>query len=105
MPPKKLTRTQLRVTAIHESDDTLQAAGSTAERTTPTVFPAAEINHDDNLYDNLGGERNKDSPIENNSGDLHSQIMKKIVQTWRLNTDCCGNAARESSQVESRTET
>ena len=50
MPPKKFTRTQLHVTDIHESDDTLQAVASTAERTTPTVLPEAEINDDDDLY-------------------------------------------------------
>jgi len=76
MPPKTFTRTQLRVTDIHESDDILQAAASTAERTTPTVLPEAEIedDDDDDLYDDLGGQRNKDSPIDNDSGDLRSQI-------------------------------
>jgi len=74
MPPKKFTRTQLHVTDIHESDDTLQAAASTAERTTPTVLPEAEIDDDDDLYDDLGGQRSKDSPIDNDSGDLRSQI-------------------------------
>jgi len=61
MPPKKFTRTQLRVTHIHESDDTLQAAASTAERTTPTVLLEAEIDNDDDLYDDLRGHRRKDS--------------------------------------------
>jgi len=76
MPPKKSTRTQLRVTDIHESDDTLQAAASTTERATPTVLPQAEIDDDDDddLYDDLGGQRNKHSPIDNDSGDLRSQI-------------------------------
>jgi len=74
MPPKKSTRTQLRVTDIHESDDTLQAAASTAGRTTPTVLPEARIDDDDDLYDDLGGQRNKDSPIDNNTGDLCSRI-------------------------------
>jgi len=74
MPPKKFTSTQLRVTDIHESDNTLQAAASTAERTTPTVLPQAEIDDDDDLYDDLGGQGSKDSPIYNNIGDLRSQI-------------------------------
>jgi len=74
MPPKKFTRTQFPVTDIHESDDTLQAAASTAERITPTVIPEAEIDDDDDLYDDLGGQRSKDSPINNDSGDLRSQI-------------------------------
>jgi hypothetical protein len=56
MPPKKFTRTQLRVTAIHETDDTLQAAASTAEHTTPTVLPEAVIEDDDDLDDDLGGQ-------------------------------------------------
>jgi hypothetical protein len=43
MPPKKSTRTQLRVTDIHESEDTLQVVALTAERTTPTVLLEADI--------------------------------------------------------------
>jgi hypothetical protein len=74
MPPKKFTRSQLRVTDIHESNDTLQAAASTAERTTPMVLPEAEIDLDDDLYDDLGVQRRKDSLIDNDSGDLRSQI-------------------------------
>jgi hypothetical protein len=76
MPPKKFTRTQLRVTDIHESDDTLQAAASTAERATPTVILPAEIDDDDDddLYDDLGGQRNEDSLTDNDTGDLRSQI-------------------------------
>jgi len=76
MPPKQFTRTQLRVTDIHESDDTLQAAASTAKRTTPTVFPAAEIDNDDDddLYDVLGGQWNRASPINNASGDHCAQV-------------------------------
>jgi len=76
MPPKKSTRTQLQVTDIHESDDTLQAAASTAERTTPTILPEAEIDNDNDnvLCDDFGGQRNKDSPIDNDTGDLRSQI-------------------------------
>ena len=74
MPPKKFTRTQLRVTDIHESDDTLQAAASTAKRTTPTVLPEAEIDDDNDLQDDLEGQRSKDSLIDNVSGVLRSQI-------------------------------
>ena len=64
----------MRVTDIDESDNTLQAAALTAEHTTPTVSQEAEIDDDDDLYDDLGGQRNKDSPIVNISGDLRSQI-------------------------------
>ena len=74
MPPKKFTRTQLCGTDIHEIDDTLQAAASTAERTTPTDLPEAEIDDDDDLYNDLGGQRSKDSPIDDDTGDLRSQI-------------------------------
>jgi len=73
MPPEKFTRTQLRVTDIQESDDTLQAAASTAKRTTPTVLPEAEIDDDHDLYNDFGGQRCKDSQIDNNGGDLCSQ--------------------------------
>ena len=64
------------VTDIHESDDTMRAAASTAKSTTLTVLPEAEIDdedHDD-LYHSHAGHRNKDSPIDNDSGDLRSQI-------------------------------
>jgi len=64
----------LRVSDIHESDDTLQEAASTAERTTPTVLREAEIDNDNDLYEDLGGQRNKDSPIDNDSGDLRAPI-------------------------------
>jgi hypothetical protein len=76
MPPKKSTRTQLRVTHIHDSDDTLQAPVSTAKRATQAVFPEAEIVNDNDLdhYEDLGGQRNKDNPIDNDIGDLRSQI-------------------------------
>jgi len=39
MPPKKFTRTQLRVADIHDSDDTLQTVASIGERATPAVLP------------------------------------------------------------------
>ena len=62
----------------NESDDTLQEAASTAKRTTPMVLPEAKIDNDNDknndVYNDLGGQRNKDSPIDNNSGDLRSQI-------------------------------
>jgi hypothetical protein len=74
MLPKKLTRTQLRVTDIHESDDTVQVAASTAEHTTPTVLLEAEIDDDDSHYDDLGGQKRQDSLIDNNSRDLHALI-------------------------------
>jgi len=78
MTPKKFTRTQLCVTDIHESDDTLQAAASTAERTALTVLPEAEFEDDDDLHDDLhddlGGDRSNDCPIDNDSGDLRSKI-------------------------------
>jgi hypothetical protein len=78
MPPKKFTRTQLRVTDIHECDDTLQSAASTAEPTTPTVLPEAEIDEPNDLYEDLGGQRRTDIPIENNCVDLRSQIAKEV---------------------------
>jgi hypothetical protein len=76
MPPKKFTRTQLRVTDIHESDDTQQAAASTAERTTPTVLLEAEIDDDNNLHVDLRGQRSNHGPIDNDSGELRSQITE-----------------------------
>jgi len=76
MPPTKFTSTQLHITDIYESDDTLHAAASKAERTTPTVLLEAEIDddHDDDIYDDLRGQRNKDCPINNDSGNHRSKI-------------------------------
>jgi len=74
MPPKKFTRTQLRVVDIHASDDTLQSAASIAERATPAVSPEAEIDDDNDLDDDLGAQRDQDSLIVNDIGDLSSQI-------------------------------
>jgi len=70
------TRNQLRITDIHVSDATLQAAASTAKRATPTVLPEVEIDDDDDddQYNDIGGQRNKDSLIDNDSGDLRSYI-------------------------------
>lgn len=56
VPPMKSTRTQLHVTDICESDDTLHAAALTAERTTPMLLPEAKIDDDDNIDDDLGGQ-------------------------------------------------
>jgi hypothetical protein len=55
MAPKKSTRTQLCITAIHENDDTLQAVELTAKRTIPIVLPDAKIDDDDDdhLYNHL----------------------------------------------------
>jgi len=76
MPPKKFTTTQLHVTDIHDSDDTLQTAALIANRATAAVLPEAEINDDDDddLYEDLGDQRNKDNPINNDVGDLHPQV-------------------------------
>jgi len=74
MPAKKFTRTQLRVTDITESDDTLHAAVSTAECTTPTLLQEAEIDHDNALNDVLEGQRNIDTPFNDDTGDVGSQI-------------------------------
>jgi hypothetical protein len=76
MPPKQSTRTQLHVTDIYKSDDTLQAVTSTAERTTAMVIPAAEIDddNDNDLYTDLSGQRHKHSLIDNDIGNLCSQI-------------------------------
>jgi len=38
------------------------------------VLPEAEIDDDDDLYDDVGGQRRNDSPMDNASGDLRSQI-------------------------------
>jgi len=62
----------LRVTDVHESDDTVQAAGSTAKRTTPTVLSEAKIDDNDDFDNDLGGQRDKDSLIDNDIGDLNS---------------------------------
>jgi len=74
MPPKKFTRNQLRVTDIHQSDDSLQGAALTAEmhyfKRRPTVRDCDD--DDDDLYYALGGERNKDTPFDIHSGDLSS---------------------------------
>jgi hypothetical protein len=79
MSPKKFTRTQLRVTDMHDSNDTLQTAASLAERATSAVLPAAEIHDEDadDLYEDLGGQRNKDILIDNDIGDLRSHITDK----------------------------
>jgi len=74
----KSTRTQLHVTDICESDDTLHAAALTAERTTPMLLPEAKIDDDDNIDDDLGGQwednlegqRHNDNPIDNDLGDI-----------------------------------
>jgi hypothetical protein len=91
MPPKKFATTQLRVTDMHESDDTLQAAALTAERTTPTVLLEAEIDDDDDgdLYEYLAGQRCKDSLIDNDIGDLYSHITDEdhvdvATQNWLM---------------------
>ena len=62
----------MRVTDIHESDDTLQAAASTAECATPAVLPEAKIDGVDDLDDDLRDQGDQDSLIDNNIGDLHS---------------------------------
>jgi len=74
MPPKKFTRTQLRVADIHDSDDTLQTAALIGERATPAVSPEAEIEDDEDLDDDLRDKSDEDSPIDNDIGDLSSQI-------------------------------
>jgi len=89
MPPKKFTRTQLRITDIHDSDDTLQAAVSIGERATPAVLAGAEIDDDDDLDDDLGDQRDEDSPIDNDIGDLRSQITDEdcldvATQNWLM---------------------
>ena len=74
MPPKKFTRTQLRIADIHDSDDTLQTAASIVERATAAVVPKAKIDDENDPDDDLGDQGDKDSPIDNDIGDLHSQI-------------------------------
>jgi len=77
MPPLKFTRTQLRVADIHDSDDTLQTAASIGERATPAVLPEAKIDDGDDLGNDLGDQGDEDSPIDNDIGELHSQITTK----------------------------
>ena len=62
------------VAGIHDSDDTLQTAASIAELATPAVLPEAEIDDDDVLNDDLGDQGAEDSQIDNEMGDLLSQI-------------------------------
>jgi hypothetical protein len=78
MPLMKSTRTQLHVTNIHESDDTLQAAALTAEHTTPMVIPEAGINDDNDLDNDVGGQTDHDCPIENDIGNLYSKLLVRI---------------------------
>jgi hypothetical protein len=79
MPSKKSTRTQLCITDIGEDDDTLQAAASIAKRTTRRVIPDAGIDDEDDVdhYDDLGEQRNENCLMNNDSGNLHSQIIDK----------------------------
>jgi len=62
---KEVYPAQLRVTDIYETDDTLQAAASTAEHTPPMILPEAESEYDDDLDDHLdddiGGEKDSDT--------------------------------------------
>jgi len=71
----KFTNTQLRVTDIHDSDETLQTAAAIAKCSTPAVVPQAEneYNDDDDLYKELAVQRTKDHPINNIIGDVCSQ--------------------------------
>jgi hypothetical protein len=76
MPPKKCRRTQLRITDIPVSGDTLQAAESTAELPTAIGVAEADIDdhRDDNLDNDFGGESKEASPIDNHNGDCCSQF-------------------------------
>jgi len=74
MPPKKFTRTKLRVADNHDGNDTLQTAASIGERAIPAVLPEAEIDDDNDLDDDLGDQGDEDSPIDNDIGDLRSQL-------------------------------
>lgn len=110
MPPKKFTRPPLRVADIHESDENLQPAASTAERTTPMCLPGAVIDDDDNLNDDLdddlGDHRDEDSPISNDIGVLCPQITERRSSGCGNSTPVdAGNTAATSSPVERRTET
>lgn len=64
----------MRVTDIHEIYDTLQPVESTAELTATMAWLEAEIDDDDDdgLYDDTSRQRNKETLINNDSGDLHS---------------------------------
>jgi hypothetical protein len=73
------TRISLHVTDIYESEDTLKAAASRAKCTTPMALLEVKIENDNNndLYKDLGGQTDKDCPIDNNSGNLHSHLTDK----------------------------
>jgi len=78
MPPKKLTQTQLCFTDIHENDDTLQPVALMAVLTAGSVLPEAKFDDDDDLDDDfdqdIGGQGHKDSLIDNDIGELCSEI-------------------------------
>ena len=81
----------MRVTDIHESDDTLQEAASTAERAPPTVLLEAKIDtdNDNDIYNDLGCQRNEDCPIDNDTGDLRFQFtdedrLEMATQNWLM---------------------
>jgi len=77
MPPKKFTGTQLRVTDIHDNNDTLQTVALIAKCATTAVLPEAEIDDYDDLNKDREDQEHDDSPIDNNIGDLRSQITEE----------------------------
>jgi len=74
MPRMKFTPTEMQITGIYESDDTMQARPSTAERSTPEVWHVVKID-DDNVVDNdldddLGGQGYNDCLIDKDSANF-----------------------------------
>jgi hypothetical protein len=86
MPSKKFTRTYLRVTDIFHSDDTPQAAASTAERITPSVIQEAEIENDDDVdfHIDLGCQQNMIARMPSTVVTSVPKLLTRIFYTWPL---------------------
>jgi hypothetical protein len=86
MAPKKCCRTQLCVTVIHDGEDTLQTAASTAERPTPAVVQEAEIEDGDDgdLQEDLGGQKTNITQSTTILVISFPKLQTGIVYTWRL---------------------
>jgi len=81
MPLKMFSRTQLCVTEIHDSVDTLQTVVLIAEHATPAVFPQAKIDDRDDHHEYLEDQLDQGSAIDNELGDLGSQITDEDLLT------------------------
>jgi len=110
VPRKKFTQTQLRVTDIHESDDTLEATASTTERTTAMVLPEAESDNERRPRRSSPGWPPRSPRLRQ----PHQRLCwwSRIPNDWWRSSRCGdsdpvddGNAAQTSRSVESWTET